>query len=355
MKHFSIIGLIVGIAFGLVSCQYMADFGPVTVSATEEDGFTVIDMTPENIKAYNRSEKKLASSKPQVDSARLYTDAVRPYDQLTLLVLDAGGSGAFANSNGPTTFGPVEVPESGEISFPYAGSFIASGKSLSQLQLEIQVAYGTVFNTAEVSLNRVSRRPLQASVIGVVKSASQHAIERAGVTLADLLARSGGTATPPHQCSFTLHRMGKTYPVNHAKLLKEQYLAQDGDVLEVEQRQDRVVTLMGAVQRPGNQYFSKPDSTLSDFLGSSAGLNLNTSNARGIYVMRKVGVGHEIYRFNLKETDGLLLAQQFKMHGQDLVYVSEAGLSRFGRAFRSILPFANQATNTAVRTGALTN
>ena len=316
--------------------------------------FKIVDVNSSNIRSINRKQSKTSPKTPPVDKSQLYNDNIRAYDKLTLLVLDAGGTAAFANSNGPTTFGPLEVPQSGEIAFPYAGEFNAIGKSLTKLQSEIQANYASVFNTAEVSLNRVERRPLRASVIGRVRNAQQHDIDRAGITLSDLLAMSSGTLDDPHMCEFLLYRKGQTYPLTQKQLTKRRLLAQNGDVLEVKRRTDYFVTFMGAVKRPGNHSFPKDNSTLSDFLGSSSGLELNNSNAKGIFVIRKRNHKFsDIYRFNLKEPEGLIHASKFWIHGGDIVYVTEAPLSRWNRALRNILPFSSGAASAAVSANTL--
>ncbi len=341
--------------FIFASCQHLSDYGPVNFEKTDiagnpipADNYNIVDITTENLDQYNQKQATVSGSNPPINSTLLYTDKVRAYDKLTLLVLDAGNAGAFANSDGPTTFGPIEVPKSGTISFPYAGNFNALGKSLHTLQGEIQSAYATVFNTAEVSLNRIDRRPIRANVIGRVKNAGQHDLDRDGITLSDLLASSGGAELDPHMNHYHLHRQGKSYHLNPTQLAKRDLLAQDGDVLEVSLREDHSVVLMGAVRRPGNHSFPNQNSTLADFLGSSSGLLLQNSNVKGIYLVRDNGTSkQDIYRFDLKKPEGLIHARKFYMHGKDLVYVSEAPLSRFNRAFRSILPFANQASSVA--------
>jgi len=68
-----------------------------------------------------------------------------------------------------------------------------------------------MFNTAEVSLNRVDRQPLRASVIGLAARAGQHPIDRKGVTIAELIALSGGVTEEPFLCNYLIHREKKTY------------------------------------------------------------------------------------------------------------------------------------------------
>jgi len=57
-----------------------------------------------------------------------------------------------------------------------------------------------------------------------------------------------------------------------------------------------------------------------------------------------------ILRFDLKKPDGLINSSKFYLHGGDIVYVSEAPLSRWNRGLRSILPLGSAAAGAASAT-----
>lgn len=331
------------------------------IQKNQEDGavsseYKIIDITSENLGVYNAKEPQKTYDTPPFDGSLSYQDGILPYDQLTLQVVDTADNSGLGNGGGPTSFGPVEVPKNGMISFPYAGDFSVIGMSLQELQKSIKSRYVSVFNTAEVSLNRVDRKEKRANVIGLVRSAGQFPLTREGVNVADLIALSGGTRSEPHMCLYMLHREGSTYQLSNSQLTKKNLLVQDGDLLEVKLREDHSVTLMGAVKRPGNHHFPNSQSTLSDFLGSSSGLNLSTSNAKGVFVIRNFSSSYtNIFRFNLKNPEGLIQSSKFYLHGGDIVYVTEAPLSRWNRAIRSILPLGSSVTGAATQAAAATS
>lgn len=340
------------------SCEHMADFGPVNLAKIQEaqnngqgsGEYRIVDINSQNLRKYNSQERSSTFDTPPYDSSLSYQDEILPYDQLSLQVVDTAQTGALGSAGGPTTFGPVEVPKNGTISFPYAGEFQVIGKSLQDLQREIKSAYENSFNTAEVSLSRVSRKEKRANVIGLVKGAGQFPLTREGITMADLIALSGGTKSEPHMCLYLLHRSGKTYQLSNLQITKRNLYVQDGDLLEVKLREDHSVTLMGAVQRPGNHHFPNSQSTLSDFLGSSSGLNLSTSNARGVFVIRNMTSKYtNIFRFDLKNPEGLINSSKFYLHGGDIVYVTEAPLSRWNRAIRNVLPLGSSVSGAATQ------
>jgi len=102
--------------------------------------------------------------------------------------------------------------------------------------------------------------------------------------------------------------------------------------------------MMGSVNRPGNHRFPKSHCHLSDFLGEGRGININRADATGVFVFRKVSGRTHLYRFNLQKPEGVIQASKFNIHGKDIVYVTEAPLSKWGRVIRGILPFGQLQT-----------
>lgn len=315
------------------------------------DEYEIINISQDNYEYYNKRAKSTRGTIPTLDKTKTYSDLIRPYDKLTLLVIDSAEEGAFASSRGPTTFGPFEVPANGLINVPYAGEIKAIGKNIIDVQKEIKERYSTKFNTAEISLNRLSRQALSSSVLGLARSPGQHPITREGMTLAELISLSGGSTEEPYLTEYHLHRDQETYILNNDQVTQLKLQTQDGDLLELKRREEHIITMMGSVRRPGNHKFPKAECHLTDFLGSGSGININQADATGVFLLRKVGGRTNIYRFNLKEPDGLILASKFNILPKDIIYVTEAPLAKWGRIIRDVLPFG-QLQNTASAVGA---
>jgi len=352
--------LIIGVSW-LSSCHIIPDQGPTGINklqnqqaegVLDSDEYVILDIRSDNLHDFNKPVYRRSGTIPKVNSSKIYSDLIARYDRLTLLVIDTAEQGAFANSRGPVTFGPLEVPANGLINVPYAGEFNVLGKSVATVQSEIAAKYSSIFNTAEISLNRTSRQPLRASVIGLVKNPGQHVIDRKGVTLAELIALSGGTEEEPFLSEYLIHREKKTYNITNDQITKLKLTAQDGDLIEIKRSAEHSITMMGSVNRPGNHRFPKRDCKLSDFLGEGRGISLNNADATGVFVFRKVGGITHLYRFNLQKPEGLVFASKFHIHGGDIVYVTEAPLAKWGRVIRGILPFGQlQSLSNAATLG----
>jgi len=331
----------------LSSCGWVPETGPTNlenIHAAQKkqhyttDEFRIIDITRQNIKTFNKPQIVTSSVHPPLDFNRTYHDSIRPYDKLTLQIVDTATEGSLTRG-GPVSFGPIEVPVTGEILFPYAGKINVLNKEISEVQADLQKAYSTVFSSAEVSLNRIERQPLTANVIGLASKPGQFQIDRAGVNLADLVAMAGSTLEEPFLCSYLLHRNQKTYELSNQQLTQKPPLAQDKDLLEIRRRKDNSVTILGAVRGSGNHKLPNKGSRLSDFLGEGQGLDVNRADTTGIFVFRKNNQGAaDIYRFDLSEPSGVLYASQFYVHGGDVIYVTEAKLAHWNRLIRNLLP-----------------
>ena len=334
----------------LSACNLSSEQGPVGMRSIQKsqergssstDEYEIIDITSHNINQHNKALVSISNELPKVDYSKTYSDAIRPYDQLTLQVIDTAQTGGLAAGSGSSVqFGPIEVPQSGKISIPYAGDFSVIGKEITEIQKDIQDSYSTVFNTARVTVGRVSRMPLRANVIGIAQQPGQQIIDRAGVNMADLVAKSGGTVQEPFTCEYMLHRNSKTYILNNKDITKRNILAMDGDVLEIRKSNDRTVTLLGAVARPGSYPFPNYNSKLDDFIGQGSGFRSDSANLSGVFVFRQMPTKKtHIYRFDMRDPAGVIAASSFSIHGKDIIYVTEAPLARWNRTIRSILPF----------------
>lgn len=357
MNHSLPFGLAVTLSLLLNACNWSSEQGPTQMNAIHKaqqkgslstDEFRIVDITSENIDQFNKPPAIVKNVLPPVDLSRTYSDAIRPYDQLAVQVVDTGGeSGITSQSKLPANFGPIEVPQTGRISIPYAGEFNVLGKEIADVQNEIQKVYAKVFNTARVSLNRTTRLPLTANVIGIANNPGQQTIDRKGVTLADLVAKSGGTVQEPFTCEYILHRNNRSYTLNNREITTKNLLAQNSDILEIRKSSDRSITLLGAVRRPGSYPFPNYSSQLDDFIGAGSGFREDSANLSGVFVFRKTASNTtDIYRFDLRDPAGVIASSSFSVHGNDIIYVTEAPLTRWNRTIRNILPFSQVSNFT---------
>jgi polysaccharide export outer membrane protein len=116
-------------------------------------------------------------------------------------------------------------------------------------------------------------------------------------------------------------------------------LLNNGDILNVLDRSQQKVFLMGEVKTPKSVEIINGELNLSAALGEVGGVNQNTADPSGIYVIRNSDESvPEIYHLNAGEAFGLLLAERFEMQAQDIVFVDTAGISEWNRVISQLLP-----------------
>ena len=109
--------------------------------------------------------------------------------------------------------------------------------------------------------------------------------------------------------------------------------------------------VMGAINKPTTVPFPVPSPTLADAMGAATGLDERRSDPSGVFVFRMANPA-TVYTFNLKDPNILSLSQRFPIQGEDIVYVTEAPLTRWNRMLTQILPISiSQAANAAYRYG----
>lgn len=291
-----------------------------------------------------------AESPPRI-AGEGYTDHVRERDSLTFVFTDLSEQSPFSGTGDAFNYGPIEVPEDGLIQIPYVGEINVINRSLFEISKSLSEKIKPVSNTAEVTALRTQRFLLTANVMGEVNNPGPVILERRGLTSHDLLAASGGPARAEHLFSYTLRRGGRDYHFDYQGFRKKPFIIEAGDLLTVMPDATNRFQVMGAINRPTSVAFPVPDPTLADALGAATGLDERRSDPSGVFVFRK-GNPDCVYTFNLKDPAVMSLVQRFPMQGEDIVYITEAPLTRWNRMISQILPSAGfQAANAAALYG----
>jgi polysaccharide export outer membrane protein len=112
-----------------------------------------------------------------------------------------------------------------------------------------------------------------------------------------------------------------------------------GDIVNVLDRSQQKVFMMGEVRTPGSVEILNGELTLAAALGEVGGFNQNTANPSAIYVIRGTDGGNpQIFHLDAEFATGMLLAERFDMQAQDVVFVDAAGVSQWNRVVSQLLP-----------------
>lgn len=349
LNRYAFLSLGVFQAILLPSCAFISDTGPQKGSIKRDsESFDIVEVNsrekiPSRGRVYGRADK------PSVLAGQGYTDKVKERDTLAFVITDLSEQSPFFTQGEPYKYGPIEVPKDGLVHIPYVGELNVIHKSLAEISATFSEKIKPVSKTAEVMVVRPERFLLTANVLGAVRRPGPIPLERSGITSLDILSAAGGPTDAEHLFQYTLRRGGRDYQFDYKGFRQNPFPIEAGDLLTVSTDASNRFQVMGAINRPTSVAFPVPNPTLADALGAASGLDERRSDASGVFVFRK-GDPDTVYTFNLKNPGVMPLIQRFPIQGEDIVYITEAPLTRWNRLLSQILPLSvSQAANTAER------
>ncbi|WP_436872812.1 polysaccharide biosynthesis/export family protein [Acinetobacter haemolyticus] len=244
------------------------------------------------------------------------------------------------------------IDANGYIQLPLVGRYKAAGKSLAQLNTELRSQFARYLKNPDVIVRVLSYQGQRYSVQGSVLRGGQFYLNDQPTSIYTALGMAGGINDKGANTYIQLIRNGQTYDLNTIELEKSGYslhklLVQPNDTIYVSTRENQKIYVMGESGK--NQALPMRDQgmTLSDALGESLGINPLSGSASRIYVLRTNPNDRStaLYHMNLMSLGDFGLANQFKLHSNDIVYVDATGLTRWQRVVNQIIPFSSALYN----------
>jgi polysaccharide export outer membrane protein len=212
------------------------------------------------------------------------------------------------------------------------------------------------FKKVKLDVRVLSFQSHRVAVVGEVKMPGIQPMMETPLTVAEAISRAGGVTTEADLANVSLARDGKLYPIDVLALYEkggstQNLLLKEGDVLNIPDRKDNKVFVMGEVGRQQALQINKGKMTLAQAISEASGLDLNTSRPGDIYVIRPGELKPEIFQLNADSPDGLILADRFALQPHDTVFVGTAGVTQFSRVLNQILPgsFTSMMTTAAYK------
>jgi len=240
------------------------------------------------------------------------------------------------------------VQDDGMLYYPYVGNVPVQGKTANEVRELLSQGLSKYFKKVKLDVRVLSFQSHRAAVVGQVKTPGIQAMNETPMTITEAISRAGGVTEDADTSNVTLARDGKLYKIDVMRLYEkggaeQNLLLKDGDVLNVSDRKDNEVFVMGEVGKQQALQINKGKLTLAQALAKAYGVDFNTSRAEEVYVIRtgelKTGeLKPEIFQLNAKSPDALILADQFHLQAHDTVFVSTAGVTQWSRVLNQILP-----------------
>jgi polysaccharide biosynthesis/export protein len=192
----------------------------------------------------------------------------------------------------------TRITEGGSISYPLLGAISLAGLTVTEAEQKLArgLRDGNFVKQPQVSINVVTVRGNQVSVLGLVGRPGRYPLETGEVRLTDLIATAGGVVTGGGDLVVVVGtRKGQPYRVevdlptvfapNRRNI--SDVMLENGDVVWVERAP--TFYLYGEVQRPGALRLER-NMTVMQALASAGGLSAR-GTLRGLRVSRKDAEG----------------------------------------------------------------
>jgi polysaccharide export outer membrane protein len=280
-------------------------------------------------------------------------------DVLQMSIFESAAGGLFIPAEAGVrpgnfvTLPSQTVDRTGIITIPYAGDIQAAGRTMPEIQKEIENKLQNRAIEPQVVLTLVEQNATEVSVVGdVINNANKFRIRPNGERILDAISRAGGIRFPGYEIFVTLQRNSKRATVYFPTLVNnpaENIYVTPGDTLYVYREQQKFVAvgaLAGVGQTSGltSQFaFEQEKLSLNEAVAKAGGLLDNRANPGQTFLYRmeyrqaleKMGVNISmfppdqkyiptVYRANFRDPSSFFFAQNFPMRHKDIIYVSNA-------------------------------
>ncbi|MHA7633789.1 polysaccharide export protein [Corallococcus sp. M7] len=297
--------------------------------------------------SHQLEERRKARPSPLVDPlAQVATDydyRVTPHDVLSVIVWDHPEltipAGEFRSAE--ATGHPVAAD--GTMYYPHVGNIPVAGKTLREIRELLTQRLASVIEKPQLDVRVVGFRGQKVQVTGEVVAPGTLPVTDVPLRVQDAIAQAKGFGPEADLRTVTLSRGGTVFTLDLQALyeqgdVSQNWLLQDGDIVNVADRSRNKVFVLGEVRKPSSRVMVKGRMTLAEAIGDTEGFDPLTSNPGKVYVIRGSFERPYIFKLDAKSPDALLLATQFQLQPRDVVFVSAHDLTRWNRIIQQIQP-----------------
>lgn len=279
-------------------------------------------------------------------------------DVVQVVIFESSAGGLFVAEQGVragnfVTIPPQMIDQSGTISIPFANQVPAAGKTLTEIQRDIEKRLANRAIEPQAIVTLVEQNASEVTIVGdVVNAANKFRLRPSGERVLDIVSKAGGLKNPGHEVFVTLQRGQKKATVYFPVLIsnpEENIFLAPGDTLYVYREPQRFVAV-GALGNVGlttgltGQFaFDQERLSLNEAVAKAGGLLDSRAEPGQVFLYRMEfretlealqvdlkkfardqRVIPTIYRANFRDPSSFFFAQSFPMRHKDIIYVSNA-------------------------------
>ena len=269
---------------------------------------------------------------------------IGPGDTLQIIVWDHPELTTPAGQFRDAETSGQQVGEDGYLYYPYVGMIKAAGMNIPALRDVLTERLSVYIANPQLDVRVVGFRSKRVYIVGEVNTPGVLPITDIPLTIAHAISLSGGLTSNADRSGVNISRHGRVYEIDLKALYEyadssQNLMLQPGDIVNVRDRSQQRVFVMGEVRQPGSVEIFNGDLSLSAALGEVGGVNQNSADSGNIYVIRGADGGQpEIFHLDARYASGMILAERFDLQAQDVIFVDTAGISQWNRVISQLLP-----------------
>jgi polysaccharide biosynthesis/export protein len=366
------------LSVSLGACEALPHDGPsidaVRQGAANQDGrYSLVELDARNSAIIaGAPSRPLAGLGDVSSSARV--DLIGVGDGLTVTVYERGAAALFSSGvsaagddhAGASTIPLLLVDGAGDISLPFGGVIHLAGLTTAEAARSIERSLKGKAIGPQVVVNISQNVSNAVTVMGEVRNPGRYPLAEGSDRLLDVVALAAGPTKPAADIRVEVSRGAATASVPLSQVLADNSedvrLAPHDQVRLV--FQPRKFSAFGALGRASQIPMEDEKVTLADALGRTGGLDANTADASSVMVFRferpdvasALGLAAApspkgvpiIYHLNLRNPEGLFIAQQFEVEPEDLIYVPRASVTEVRQFIDLVSAASSVAYNVRV-------
>ena len=221
-----------------------------------------------------------------------------------------------------------------------------NGKSREQVRSKISESLSELFIDVQVDVTVSDFNSKKVILSGAFINPGKISLTEVPITLSEAISKGGSPSETADLSRLKLIRDNKTYELDYEYLARNaseihQLFISDGDVIHIPFDDEKKVYVVGEVVRQSQVELRRRTISLSDAIARSGGLSSSTASGSQVYIIRKAHNLNEarIFKLDPNSPAGFILAGEFRLEPQDVVFVGPANIARWNRVIAQFFPF----------------
>ena len=245
------------------------------------------------------------------------------------------------------------VRDDGSIFYPNAGIINVEGKTVEEIRLILTESLSNVLNNPQVDVSVSEFNSQKIIISGNFQRVGSVPITTVPKTLSEVIANANpygqaGLRPIGDLTALKFSREGFTYDIDYEYLSRNSQIQnyiylKSGDVIHMPDNSQSLVHVLGEATSPKSINLYRKNISLASALAQAQGLNQATSKGKDVYVLRqKDSFGKpRIFKSDISSPTGYLLAGDFMLQSEDIVFIGTAGVTSWSRFINQVLPFTD--------------